>query len=249
MKYFVVSDVHGFYMELIETLNSKGFDKENKEHVLVSCGDLFDRGAFPTLVLEYIMSLPEERRILIRGNHEDLLEELLNKTRKPSMCDLRNGTIATVTDIAMGMDDPRADYDWESAIDTANKNKLLKDYLKAVQDYKIIGNYVFVHGWLPLNPNKTILQPSFCPDAWKKARWENGMDCAFKGKTLPNKTIICGHFHCSYGHKTYENKGTEYGKDADFSPYRAPGIIAIDSCVAYTGKINCIVIKDGIKEV
>jgi hypothetical protein len=25
------------------------------------------------------------------------------------------------------------------------------------------------------------------------------------------KTILCGHWHCSYGHARYENKGSEFG--------------------------------------
>ena len=43
-----------------------------------------------------------------------------------------------------------------------------------------------------------------------------------------NKTIVCGHWNTSYGHSKYEHKGTEFGEDADFSPYYGPGIIAID---------------------
>ena len=58
------------------------------------------------------------------------------------------------------------------------------------------------------------------------------------------KTVVCGHFHCSYGHCHYENKGSEFGEDADFSPYIAPGIIAIDACTAYSRKMNCVVIRD-----
>ena len=30
MKYFVVADVHGFYYELINALNEKGFSDDNK---------------------------------------------------------------------------------------------------------------------------------------------------------------------------------------------------------------------------
>lgn len=42
----------------------------------------------------------------------------------------------------------------------------------------------------------------------------------------------------------YEHKGTEFGEDADFSPYYGPGIIAIDACTAFSGKSNCLVIED-----
>lgn len=41
-KYFVFSDVHSFYDELMNALDDKGFNINNQEHVIISCGDLFD---------------------------------------------------------------------------------------------------------------------------------------------------------------------------------------------------------------
>lgn len=45
-------------------------------------------------------------------------------------------------------------------------------------------------------------------------------------------------------HSKYENKGSEFGDVADFSPYYGPGIIALDACTAYSGMVNCLVIDD-----
>jgi len=39
-KFFVFSDVHGFYKELMKALDDKGFDMENPNHYIISCGDL-----------------------------------------------------------------------------------------------------------------------------------------------------------------------------------------------------------------
>ena len=58
------------------------------------------------------------------------------------------------------------------------------------------------------------------------------------------KTIVCGHWHCSYGHSEYEGIGSEFGPDADFSPYYAPGIIALDACTAHSGRVNVVVLED-----
>ncbi len=66
-KYFITSDTHSFYNELIEELNNKGFDVNNKDHIIIMCGDLFDRGSESLKLYEFIKSLPKERRILIRG--------------------------------------------------------------------------------------------------------------------------------------------------------------------------------------
>ena len=82
----------------------------------------------------------------------------------------------------------------------------------------------------------------YAPEQWNQARWFNGMDAAQTADE--NKTIVCGHWHTSYGHSKYEHKGTEFGEDADFSPYYGPGIIAIDACTAFSGKVNCLVIED-----
>ena len=77
---------------------------------------------------------------------------------------------------------------------------------------------------------------------WEKARWFNGIDAAQTADE--EKTIICGHWHTSYGHRKYENKGSEFGDDADFTPYYGPGVIGIDACTAHSGMVNCLVIDD-----
>ena len=96
-KYFVIADVHGFYDEMIDGLNKAGFDKINPNHVLISLGDAMDRGPKPLEVVEYLVNLP--RKILIRGNHEDLLQELFNG-RSLCSCDITNGTFNTIRMLA-----------------------------------------------------------------------------------------------------------------------------------------------------
>ena len=40
MKYYVVSDVHGFYTPLVSALKEKGFFDDKEPHKLIVCGDL-----------------------------------------------------------------------------------------------------------------------------------------------------------------------------------------------------------------
>ena len=61
---------------------------------------------------------------------------------------------------------------------------------------------------------------------------------------IEDKTILCGHWHSSYGHATYEHKGSEFGHDADFSPYYGTGVIALDACTAFSKKVNVIILED-----
>ena len=42
----------------------------------------------------------------------------------------------------------------------------------------------------------------------------------------------------------YERKCSEFGDDADFSPYYGKGIVAIDACTVRSKQINCIVIEE-----
>ncbi len=80
------------------------------------------------------------------------------------------------------------------------------------------------------------------PSSWQDARWINGIDAV---KSCPaEKTVLCGHWHCSYGHAKYEHRGSPFGPDADFSPYRAPGVIALDACTAFSGRVNVVILED-----
>ena len=74
-KMFVVSDVHGHYTLLREALDRAGFDKDNEDHLLICCGDYFDRGNENVEVLRFFERL--QHKVLLRGNHEDLLLKLL----------------------------------------------------------------------------------------------------------------------------------------------------------------------------
>ena len=78
MKYFCVSDVHSFYTETMRALKLAGFDETNPNHTFVSCGDLLDRGDESREILQFVNRL--ERKILIRGNHEDLMEEAIKRS-------------------------------------------------------------------------------------------------------------------------------------------------------------------------
>lgn len=109
-------------------------------------------------------------------------------------------------------------------------------------------NYVFTHGWLPCYPTRSGSYARIedwrhaLKDSWKRSRWYNGMD-AFR-TAYDEKTVVCGHWHASYGHSRYEHKGSEFGEDADFTPFMASGIIALDACTAHTGFVNCMIIED-----
>lgn len=72
--------------------------------------------------------------------------------------------------------------------------------------------------------------------------WITGMAAA--QACTEEKTILCSHWHCSYGHARYENKGSEFEPDTDFSPYYGPGVIMLDACTAFSRKVNIIILDE-----
>jgi hypothetical protein len=112
-----------------------------------------------------------------------------------------------------------------------------------------INNYIFVHGWIPCNPYSGKVDENWRDVDWDEARWINGMSAWHKGARLENKTIVCGHFHASWGHSHIHQDRKEYPaknrKDwrESFVPFVDEGIIAIDACTAYTEFCNCLVVE------
>lgn len=260
MKYYVVADVHGFYSELITALTAQGFFSDNSPHKLVVCGDLFDRGKEAAKLQEFIDDLlKKEEVILIRGNHEDLTVEFvqnidrwLTKTVERTH-HWRNGTVETVLQLTgMTLGEAIAAPD-RCAIKMEN-TPFFKRIIPAMVNYFETEQYIFVHGWIPC---RTLRYPGgmtyFLLDEtwreasekdWDSARWYNGMEAAKQGVKEPGKTIICGHWHCSYGHANIQGQGEENGPFADYSPYYNEGVIAIDACTVMSRKVNCIVLEE-----
>lgn len=253
MKYFIVSDVHSFFDELMIALNEKGFDKDNPDHILIVCGDLFDRGPKAVELLSFVQSLGE-RFFYVRGNHEDLIFDCykeLQMYRFPSSHHQSNGTIDTLCQLT-GLN-----Y-YGLVTNTPERKEIFENKLEPILDwinYKAIdslefGDYICVHGWIPCF---SYLQDFRNADEseWKQARWLNGMNMWMRPENrISGKTIICGHWHCSWGWSHIKHKRKEFPQKNrkdwldSFEPFIDDGIMAIDACTAYTGKVNCIVIEE-----
>ena len=240
MKYFVVSDVHSFYSILKRTLDKSGFDLDNTEHMLVICGDLFDRGDESIQCFNLANKLAKLGRLIyIRGNHEDLLEECVRQLKMGTNIPyhhISNGTLKTIGELC-----GCSAYDLLncSSLDQIDNTELLEEVLQFIKDnaldYHELDNYVFVHGWIPGNTD-------YKNGSFHRARWVNGFDAWKQGVRIPNKTIVCGHWHTSFAHSSIHNDGSEWGNDANFGIFEDEGIIGIDACTAYSSKINCLVI-------
>ena len=254
-KYFVMSDIHSFYDEMITALKLKGFDDKNPDHMLVVCGDLFDRGPDAVKVFDFVTKLAaEDRFVYIYGNHEELLFDCVNEILQRhgvSSHHISNGTFDTILQFT-GI----GKYDlYGGAFDTKEFTKKINPLLNFIEeqcaDVAEIGDFICVHGWLPCDPITGKIADNWDSEEadWDRARWLNGMAAWHKGATLPGKTIICGHYHSSWGHshlhqdrKEFPQKNREDWRKS-FEIFKDDGIIALDACTAYSGLCNCFVIE------
>ncbi len=261
MKYYVVADVHGFFTPLKTALKEKGFFEDKEPHKLIILGDLFDRGNETLDLQDFVLDLmKKDEVILIRGNHEDLTLEFVKNIHRwmtPSVFYTHhgsNGTVDTVLDLT-GMDVTEAIDLPEKCAARMERTPFFKAFIPAMKNYFETEKYIFVHGWIPcgvvgkgtsewdiFNYQEDWREQG--DSKWDAARWYNGMLAASKGVIEEGKTIVCGHWHCSYGHARLEGKGTEFDDGADFTPYYGKGVIGLDACTVASGKVNCIVIED-----
>lgn len=248
MKLFCCSDIHSAYTPWMKALEEVGFDKNNEEHKIILCGDLFDRTDEPLQVYYFVTEmLNNDKLIYVKGNHESLMLECIERGY-PSNRDWSNGTAKSIIDLA-----PNAKNFYDACNVVYEKVKPLFD---RYVNYFETKNYIFVHSWIPVNNDDCLpyyytrnRRFEFNPDwrnahysDWEAARWSNPFDMAARG-LLPDKTVVFGHWHTSWPRSRY-NGEPEWGKDADFSPYFGDGYIGIDACTAHSGKVNVLVLED-----
>ena len=91
-KLFCCSDIHSAYTPWMKALDEAGFDENNPEHHIVVCGDLFDRMDESQQVYDFVMDMLDKGKMTyIKGNHESLMEDLLQRGHAQSH-DYSNGT-------------------------------------------------------------------------------------------------------------------------------------------------------------
>lgn len=234
-KIFVVSDIHGHFTPLKEALDKAGFDRDNQDHLLVCCGDYFDRGSENVQVLKFFEQL--QHKVLLRGNHEDMLLKLFQTgTLLPHH--YINGTIRTLENFfGKYFIDPIDD-----TIDFSGKTRTVDricDFIEETVDYFETKNYVFVHGWLPENAQTTALRQSAGCDAWEKARWTKWTEQYCGLRPLADKTLVCGHVPTFYATKF---DTTRAKKNADI--FCGNGLIVLDAGTYDSKHINVLVLED-----
>lgn len=260
MKYFVFSDAHGFYTILKKSLLKAGFDESNDEHMLISIGDNFDRGPENYEMFMFLKEMKQKNKIiLIKGNHEDLMLQMLT-SRRANYTDITNGTFGTIEQLSVALFGEGKEDMFFDAFPTLYwglKEEGFLDLIYDMRDYYETSHFVFTHGFIPINKETYSYKNNWRNSnsgEFKDSRWLNGIQMSiYYDIKVPNKKIVIGHFHSSYGNvrKDYglglspkEYRMLEFSKCEYFDIYEDDNVIALDACTVHSKQINILVVDD-----
>ena len=236
-RIFAVSDVHGHATELREALLRAGFEAANGEHLLISCGDHFDRGGENRRVMEYLRGIPN--KALLRGNHEDQLLKILDRGYL-TRADFHNGTDITLREFfGEGCINEEGQFFTELSAE-----RELTEFIGQMADYYETERFVFTHGWIPTK--KGVMRTAVDPDwryadraSWEKCRFDGWHEQYSKGLTLPDRTLVVGHRFCAYGY-LFDPKRSQ----SDPTIFCGDGVVAIDGGTVRSGQVNVFVVEE-----
>ncbi len=254
MKYFVISDIHSNYDQMITALNKKEFDYNDPNQKIIIVGDAFDKGSKPVKMYLFIKEMIVKNKLIwVVGNHEFLILKRLEE----QVFNNHNDTYETLLKLAEYNSNKTnlTDVEVFEEIKKMNLETFMKDNL--VPFYEL-GDYIFAHGFIPTKKN--LILPNWKDvefNSWYSATTKNGVKKVMvEGLRIPGKTLVCGHARSSYGNvrKNYDvsiwddkmfDKLQKYKNNMEmFEPYYGDGVIGIDGCCSETGNINCIVIEE-----
>ena len=225
-KVFVLSDIHGAFDSFKSIL--KYWHEEEEQ--LVILGDLADRGPKSKEALLFTRQLVEEKEaILIKGNHDDMLEKYLKNPRKHQGHYYMNGGESTLRSLlgdeflenqgAKNAKRIKEDYPW------------LLPFLESLRYFYEWEDYLFVHAGVDL----TL-------DHWRDSSKRDFIwirEGFYDQKNTTDKRIVFGHTVTSRLHGNFSN--FEVWKTND-------GLIGIDGGAVYGGQLNALSLsKEGIE--
>lgn len=223
MKYFIFSDTHGNFTALKKALDDAGYDNNNKNHWLISAGDLFDRGKENIEIYKFLDSIKQKTMIL--GNHDEYLLDVLNGRFSNLVWNCRNNGFATTL---ANFSNTREDYfysldekdtfsaGFQVCIGIQRIFPKLKKFLNSMVhvimiDKNIIthaGFQKFYHYWDYKSNNRTITKTFI----QKAEKWEL------------DYTFIFGHWHA------FDLNESFCGLRDNKKPFIYKNFVGIDAC-------------------
>lgn len=254
MKIFAISDMHSFLAPTLKALKEAGWDENNPEHIIVVCGDAFDRGNETAEMLEWLLDLINKGKLIYaKGNHEILMQKMLDRGYA-EWHDKHNGTQKSYYQILNA---------YSNMMDGRKPDDIVRDLLQPLYDnmvnYLETSKYIFVHSFIPVNSEGKSNPIYYYKEDWRNASdkewndamWHNPFKLAEQDLNKTGKTIVFGHWHCSAGHVMLGNCSNEfegYHGYTIWEPCYFKNTIGIDRCTAHTGEVNVLILEDEFLE-
>ena len=230
--YFIISDIHGHYNEMIDSLKLNNYDKNNNTHHLLVLGDMFDRGNQSKEVLEYMYKLKLENKVsIVLGNHESFLIEFLDGNYSRALFNMKFNGFAKTLESLSGEKLTLEDDLYEVNFKIKEKYIYLYNFLKSMPVFIEIKDYIFVHGGVK-HGTKNWKENSHRDFIW-------GRESQFK--IVPGKTVVCGHERVStIRYPKKDQKKLFISNPEAFDILESDGKIHIDAYVEISKKINVL---------
>lgn len=217
--YFIVSDLHGEYDALIESLEAAGYDRFNENHWLISAGDLFDRGSQNVEIYKFFKGI--ERKLMILGNHDEFLLDFMRGAMSGFdwNCEY-NGFWETLKNLA-DLDEKEKWEDWSKKKHQLRHTIMVKhpeliDFLTSMIDVIKMDKIIISHGGFKKDPiSERWLVDNFCDTEKFVSLTED---------KFPEFTFIFGHWFAFLLNKKF------YDFYDYFKKFQYKNYIGIDAC-------------------
>lgn len=218
MRRYVVGDIHGGYLALVNVLEQVNFDYENDQ--LISLGDLCDGWSQTPEVIEELMKI--KNLVYVKGNHDDWTVKYLNKPIQFSDNYMNSW-------LHHGGRSTREAYE---KLSEETKEKHLEFLRNAFPFYIDEENNLFIHagyhenyvpGVKDWSNNEYVMEDYF----WNRDFWQ----AAYKGRTVGKEFN-----HVYIGHTptlNFPNSNLEH-----FKPMNRGNVTNMDTGACFTGKLS-----------
>lgn len=217
-KVFVVGDIHG-QAKMLEKILKHWNEKEEQ---LVLLGDLADRGPYSKEAIERAYDLVENyQAIVLKGNHEDLLEKYLKNPKEHHLHYYMNGGEATLRSLLGDQLELKAP--WKNAGKVQKNYPWLIPFIESLPYYYEWEDYLFVHAGVDL-----------ALENWKDSTKRDFIwirEGFFDRENTTDKQIVFGHTVTANLHGNLSN--FEIWQSGD-------GLIGIDGGAVYDGKLHAL---------
>jgi serine/threonine protein phosphatase 1 len=216
-RLLVISDVHGQIDSFNQLLEKVKYNEA--EDLLFLLGDYVDRGKDPKACVQKARVLEKLGAIVLKGNHEDMMENALTGSGSPEYLTqwVANGGARTLKSYGV---DPGNLYQNIVKGSPQLPDELLDDleWISKLNVYAQTEHYIFVHAGV--DPEKKLEETDEETFLWIRTPFFNG----YHGK----KTVIFGHTPTMFFHNSNH---VYFGNN---------NIIGIDGGCVFGGQLNCL---------